>query len=305
MSSHPSVAALVPVRTPAPHLAEALAAVLAQDPAPSELVVVDDGSVPPLELDPVHAERCILVRREHSGGPAAAREAGLAASGAELIALADADDVWEPGKLAAQLDALAREPDAALCFGRARIVGPDGLPSGERWEEPPAGVLSGERLCELLFERNPIPASSVVLRRAALEAAGGFPGPAPLGSDWDLWLRLAARGERFVCEPRAAIRYRRHRGGVTADVEALAEASLAIHSAHASLVPEPLRRRARARDLTALARGRVRRRDYAGAGEALREAAALEPPGSRERLLALALRVPLARELLGRRRPHR
>ena len=293
-----AVVAIVPVYGAAPWLAAALEGLLGQDPAPDEIVVVDDGSPQPVEVD----SRCTLIRREERGGPAAAREAGLAASSADLVAFADADDIWRPGKLAAQLEALTAHPGAAVCFGRAVIVGPDGAPTGERWEELPAGVHEPADLGPLLYERNPIPTSSVIVRRAALVAAGGFAGPAALGSDWDLWLRLVRRGERFVCEPRAVIEYRRHSGGVTGDVAQLAESSLAVRAAHAELVDEATRGRLRRRDLAALARGRVRRRDYAGARDALREAA---PLGPRERLLASALRVPGLRGLLGRRDPYR
>ena len=50
----------------------------------------------------------------------------------------------------------------------------------------------------VVFERNPIPTSSVVVQRADLLAAGGFAGPPPC-EDQDLWLRLLRRGARFVC----------------------------------------------------------------------------------------------------------
>lgn len=295
-----AVVAIVPVHGQSPYLEGALEALFGQEPAPDEVVVVDDGSPEPVA---VPDKRCKLVRRDQRGGPAAARQTGLdAAPEADLMAFADADDRWLPGKLAAQLEALAAHPGAALCFGRAVVVGPDGRPTGEEWEELAPGMHTAAELGPLLYERNPIPASSVVVRRAALEDAGGFAGPAALGSDWDLWLRLARRGASFVYEPRAAIEYRRHPGGVTADVARLAEASLAIHAEHASLVSPEAAERARARDLAALARGRVRRRDYAGARAALRDAGALAP---RERLLAALLRVPGARDLLGRRDPYR
>lgn len=298
-----AVVAIVPVHGSSPYLQAALDALLAQDPPPDEVVVVDDGSPEPVRVD-AHPVRIVrIVRRERRGGPAAARETGLAAAPeADLVAFADADDRWLPGKLAAQLAALAAHPGAALCFGRAVIVGPDGQPTGEEWEELTPGLHEPAELGPLLYQRNPIPASSVIVRRAALEGAGGFAGPAALGSDWDLWLRLIRRGASFAYEPRAAIEYRRHSGGVTADVARLAESSLAIRAAHASLVPPDVARRLRSRDLVALARGRVRRRDYAGAREALREAGDLRP---RERLLAGALRVPVVRGALGRRDPYR
>jgi glycosyltransferase involved in cell wall biosynthesis len=294
---------IVPVRGPAPYLDEALASVLGQVPRPDEVVVVDDGS-PAAPAVPAGVR---MVRRERSGGPAAARAEGLAASSADLIALADADDVWEEGKLAAQLEALERHPGAAVCFGRATVIGADGRPTGERLPELDGGLHEALGLAARLYERDLVPAASAVIRRAALEEVGGFDAGAPLpaASDWDLWLRLVAAGHSFVCEPRARIRYRRHAGGLTADVARLAEAGLAVHERHADLVPGDLRRIVHARDLTSLARGRIRQRRWGDARAALGMAARLEPPAPRERALRLLVGVPGLRRLLGRRDPYR
>jgi glycosyltransferase involved in cell wall biosynthesis len=295
------VAVIVPVHGRAPYLAEALASIGGQEPPPDEVVVVDDCSPEPLRLDGVR-----VLRREERGGPAGARQAGLEATAAELVALCDADDAWEPGKLVAQLGALERNPEAALCFGGVTVVGQDGRPTGERWRGLVPGLHEPERLRDQLFEWNPIPTSSALIRREALEHAGGFASPVPYGvEDWDLWLRLVAQGERFHYEPRAGIRYRRHAGGLTADVARIGELGLAVHERHAELVDEDVRRRVRARDLTTVARGRVRGRRYAEARALLREAADLEPPAPRERLLRPLLAVPGARAVLGRRSPWR
>lgn len=296
-----SVAVIVPVHGEAPWLAEALAGVLGQEPVPDEVLVVDDGSPQPVRL-PEAASGCRLVRLERQGGPAAARDAALAQTGADLIALADADDAWQPGKLAPQLEALERHPQAALCFGRALIVGPDGRPTGEDWQELEPGLHDPAELGPRLFEFSPILASSVVMRREALEGVGGFAGPHRLGSDWDLWLRLAEAGHAFVGEPRAVVHYRRHPGGVTFDVAGVAEANLAIREAHAGLADERTRERLRREDLIGLARGRIRQRRYAEAREALREAA---PLGPRLTLLRALAGVPGVRSLLGRRDPYR
>lgn len=256
------VGVIVPVHGFAPYLAEALDSVLGQEPAPEAVVVVDDGSFDPLALHPDHAPHCALVRREGRGGPAAARASGLARlpAGISLVALCDADDAWLPGKLAAQLDALESEPEAVACFARARIVGPDGRPTGERWRELRGGLHAGPELAALLYEANPVPTSSVVMRRAALEAAGGFDSPVALAEDWDLWLRLAGAGGGFACVPRALVRYRRHPGGLTADVEALARCQLELHRAHGGLVDAALRERALAADEAALRRAARPRR---------------------------------------------
>jgi glycosyltransferase involved in cell wall biosynthesis len=298
------VGVIIPVLAPAPYLAEALESVLGQHPAPDVVVVVDDGSQPPLEVpEGVH-----LVRLEDGPrGPAAARAAGLAVLDTDLVALADADDVWEPGKLAAQLEALEEHPGAAVAVGRAVAVDAAGRPTSEQLPQLAAGLHTAQEMRGQLFDRNVVAAASVVAWRDALLAVGGFEGgPAlPAGSDWELWLRLAAAGHAFVSVPHAVVRYRRHPNALTGEVALLGEAGLAIHAEHAALVDLPKARRARARDLLTLARGRVRQRRYAEAREALVEASELERPGMRERVLRVVLTVPGLRAALGRRKPYR
>jgi glycosyltransferase involved in cell wall biosynthesis len=298
------VGVILAARAPVPYLAEALDSVLSQEPAPDRVVLVDHASEPALgEVAGVE-----LIRLgDPSGGPAAARAAGLAALDTELIALADADDVWEPRKLGVQLEALAAHPRAAVCFGRAAVIDAAGRRTGERLPELPAGILRAADLQRELYVRNAIPASSTVIRREGLDAVGGFiPGePLPAGTDWDLWLRLVAAGTDFVCEPAARIRYRRHDGGLTANIARLAESGLAIHERHAGLVDSETATHARATDLETLARGRIRERRYDEAKSALTAAAAVRPPATRERLLKLAVATPVARTLLGRRTPYR
>jgi glycosyltransferase involved in cell wall biosynthesis len=276
---------IIPVRAPAPFLDEAVHSAFDQDPPPDEHAVVHD---------------------ERGDGPARTRGAGLERlSGCDWIALLDADDAWEPGKLAIQIEALAEHPEAVLCFGRATAVGADGRPTGEQLPELPAGLHTAADLAPVLYASNPIPTSSVLVRRDALVRAGGFAAPAPLASDWDLWLRLLAQGGSFVCEPRARIRYRRHAGGITADVAAMAESMLKVHAAHVELVDENARRSAESRDLVLLARGRIRQRRYREAADALARADALEPLRGRERTLRRLVRVPGLRSVLGRRAPYR
>jgi glycosyltransferase involved in cell wall biosynthesis len=249
------VAVLVPVGGFAPFLPEALDSL----PDGVDVVVVDDAADPP--VPPV--DRGTLVRREARGGPAAARATGLAqVPDAEWIALCDADDAWEPGKLDAQL----AHAEAGMTFGRATVVGVDGRPTGETWRAPPAGPLP---LAEL-YLANPVPTSSAVLRRDALEAAGGFEGPVDVAEDWELWLRLARAGAELRCVPTARIRYRRHPGGLTADVARLAAAQQVVHTVHGDAVTPALRATALAADARALRRERLRSRLPLGRRDAYR-----------------------------------
>ena len=295
------VGVILAARAPVPWLGEALDSVCSQA---TEVVLVDHASEPALSAP----DGVRLMRIDHpDGGPAAARQAGLESLDCDWIALADADDVWEPGKLDAQLEALREHPDAAVCFGRAVVIDEQGRGTGERLPGLTPGVHVGDELVRELYVRNVVPAASALVRRDALDAVGGFvpPEPLPAASDWDLWLRLAAGGYAFVCEPRAQVRYRRHPGGLTSSVSGLAQAGLLIHNRYAELVPGELATHAKAADLRALARGRIRERRYAEARTALTEAKTLTPPASRDKLLKAALIVPGLRTVLGRRNPYR
>jgi glycosyltransferase involved in cell wall biosynthesis len=270
------VGVVVPAYAPAPYLERALDSVLAERPA--AVVVVDDGSDPPLTAD----VRVQWIRRAENGGPAAARNDGIAALATEWVGFCDADDEWLPGKLAAQA------VDADVICGGAVIVDERGRRTAEGWP-----LLEPARL----YERNPILLSSVVVRRELLVTAGGFDASLRHAEDWDLWLRLAQLGARFTTVPEARVRYRRHAGGLTQHVAALARAQLEVHRRHAAGVDPDLRRRVEHRDLLALADGLVRERRWEEAGDATREAAALGP-------VPLRLR-PGVRRLAGRRDPYR
>jgi glycosyltransferase involved in cell wall biosynthesis len=296
---------IVPVHGWPSLLAETLDAILAQQPRPEAVVVVDDGSPDPVALLADHAPHCRLVRHPQRRSLASARATGLAQlEDCELVALCDADDAWEPGKHAAQLAALAAHPDAAACFGSALIVGLDGRPTNERWDDLAAGCHPAAQLLPLLYERNPLCVSSALLRRGAVVDAGGLEFPLPRAEDWDLWLRLLARGHSFVMEPRARVRYRRSPGALSGDIAGLASAQLHVHSTHAGLVGDAARRRAEAADRVAHARGLVRRRDYGAARDELRRASRLRAAPPRDRALATLLRVPVVRAALGRRDPY-
>src|SRR3954468_2829526 len=168
------VGVIVAARAPVPYLAEALESVLAQEPAPDEVALVDHASAPALTVPgdgaPTVRGDVRLVRLDDpAGGPAAAREAGLAELSTELVALADADDVWEPGKLRAQVDALTAHPEAAVCFGRALVIDAAGRETGERLPEVRGSLRAAEVLRRPVYVANAIRAASTMIRREGVE----------------------------------------------------------------------------------------------------------------------------------------
>lgn len=78
----------------------------AQTLKPAEIVIVDDGSDPPLEVP--EREDIRLIRLDANGGLANARNVGVAAAMFPLIALLDSDDTWEPSKLEKQYEIMSK-----------------------------------------------------------------------------------------------------------------------------------------------------------------------------------------------------
>src|SRR5690348_15078750 len=115
----PRVSVIVPVFNRAATIGRAVASVVVQTMADWELIVVDDGSAddPAGALAALSDARLRLLRHERNRGAAAARNTGIAAARAPLIAFLDSDDEWLPEKLARQVAAVERAGPAlgALC----------------------------------------------------------------------------------------------------------------------------------------------------------------------------------------------
>ncbi|PWR12746.1 glycosyl transferase [Micromonospora acroterricola] len=121
MTRQPSVSVVVPTRDRPELLRAAARAILAQEYAgPIEVVVVFDQSMSDESLTGLSGpDRAVrVIRNERTPGLAGARNSGTLAAEGELVAFCDDDDEWLPGKLAAQVDALAAAPEAEfVCCG--------------------------------------------------------------------------------------------------------------------------------------------------------------------------------------------
>jgi glycosyltransferase involved in cell wall biosynthesis len=214
------VSVVLATRDQAGWLPATLASVGAQTFKDWELVVVDDGSADDTGAVVARARADARVRylRVPHVERARARNAGLAAAAGDLIAFLDGDDLWEPEKLARQVAALDAAPEAALCYTLARYVDEADRPLPVR--RPPVAI--GGRVFPALVAANLMILASVMVRRSALDATGGFDETLPvLGcEDWDLWLRIARR-HPVVCVDAELTRYRRHPGN-TAGAQVLA-----------------------------------------------------------------------------------
>ena len=189
----PLVSVVVPVYNVEGFLREALDSLFAQDYEPFEVVVVDDGST---DGSGTIARSYPEVRylRQENQGPAAARNAGIAAARGEIVAFADADDVQLPTRLSVQVGHLTERPEISATLAR------------QVWITPPPGAVPDVVWGDL----DGIPAMTMVVQKRTLAELGGFDPRLRGPEDTDLLIRMREGGHRFVVLPEIVMRRRYH-----------------------------------------------------------------------------------------------
>lgn len=176
----PLVTVIVPAYRPDEGLITSVRSVLAQSHHHLEVLLVDDCSGPGyaevFERAAVLDPRVRLLRQERNGGSYLARNAALAQARGELVTTQDADDWSHPERLARQVVAMAERPAAVASRSAAIRCRPD---LTRQWFG-----YSPERMN----------ASSLMVRREALERLGGFD-QIRKGADSEMIERLGRLGE--------------------------------------------------------------------------------------------------------------
>ena len=198
---HPAeVTVVVPVRDRHAELARCLAG-LKQLP---NVIVVDDCSGDPAAVASAAATAgARVLRRTVNGGPAAARNTGLAAADTPFVAFLDSDCVPRPGWLDLLLPHFT---DPAVGAVAPRVVPhEDGRTWLARYEGASSTLDMGARASIVRpASRVPyVPGAALVVRRIA--AGAGFAEDMRVGEDVDFAWRLAAAGWRVRYEPAATM----------------------------------------------------------------------------------------------------
>jgi glycosyltransferase involved in cell wall biosynthesis len=198
------VSVVIPVHDGARHLAEAIESALAQEGPAVEVVVVDDGSTDAsASMARSYAPDVRLLEREHAG-PAAARNAGIAAARGTHIAFLDADDLMPRWAIAARLEegGSVRAP-ADLVWGRVRC-----------FVSPELGPAEAARLA---CPPGPVPGrigGGLLIRRAACTALGPMPTHLRVG-EFIAWAARAPELDLREREVEDVVLHRRlHRGNM-------------------------------------------------------------------------------------------
>jgi glycosyltransferase involved in cell wall biosynthesis len=202
-----SIAVIIPAYNSTPYLRETLQSVFNQTHPPDEILVIDDGST---DGTPALAESFgpkVRVFYRSQQRQASNRNFGAEQTSCEWLAFLDHDDLWEPNKLERQMEELSRHPDADLCYtARVNFVQDgDTFRRGKIISVPPAQDIQRS-----LYVNTTFMPGSVLIRRSAYLAAGGFDPNLKLVEDWDLWLRLLHRGISFAACPEPLLLHRIH-----------------------------------------------------------------------------------------------
>lgn len=240
---HPCVSVIIPSYNRANYLPEALDSVLAQTYQDFEVIVVDDGSTDNTESAVFPYLSRIRYVKQNNSERSAARNHGIRLASGEFIAFLDSDDFWRPSKLEKQVAFLKKHPDVDLVYTWLDICDMGGRPLKLVKDGRPLTTQHGASVFYPLLLRNFVVggATTVMARRSAIELAGGFDEGLRHVEDWDLWLRMALRGQ-FGFIPESLAFYRVNHANVYEKQSRLnvQDSYLNVIEKNLSMIPEAL-----------------------------------------------------------------
>lgn len=202
-----TVSVVIPTYNYGRFLAEAIESALSQTRAPSEIIVVDDGSTDDTASIVKGFDAHVKYIKQENAGVCAARNHGVRESTGELIAFLDADDRFEPTAIEKQAAIFESDPEVGLVYCGVREFDSD---TGATLKTYVEGAGDGLATNLLLWDGPVIAAPGlIVVSRIAFDTVGGFDPQMKVGEDWDFCYRVA-RKFRVGFVPEILVNYRIH-----------------------------------------------------------------------------------------------
>jgi glycosyltransferase involved in cell wall biosynthesis len=199
---NPLVSIVIPNYNKARDLERALNSVMAQSYSNWEALIVDNHSTD--DTDDVvagyHDSRLKLFKIHNHGVIAASRNLGIKHAQGEYVAFLDSDDWWLPEKLKESLRYL--EAGSDIVYHDLFLVTKE--TQKFFWRKVRTRVLRSPVFEDLIIGGNPLPNSSVLVRKSILQKLGGLSEDVSLiaAEDFDAWLRIAKITEQFKMVPK-------------------------------------------------------------------------------------------------------
>lgn len=190
MFNHMLVSVVIPTYNSSLSLTHALKSVVGQTYKEFEIIVIDDGSIDNTEEVVRNFPFPILYLKVPNGGPAKARNIGIKNSQGDFVAFLDADDLWLPRKLEAQIKAFDADPELMLVFTEDLFLKNDKLikkPFSKKQRLMCGNVVKN------IFLFSYVGTPTVMVRRSIFEEVGYFEEDMLIAEDDNLWLRIASK----------------------------------------------------------------------------------------------------------------
>ena len=182
----PLVSVIIPTFNRGYCVAESIRSVLAQGEL--ELIVVNDGSKDATAKELASFPNIQVINLAENHGVSYARNKGLERARGSLICFLDSDDLWEEGKLKAQVQWMQLHPECMAVYTDEIWIRNGVRVNPMKKHQKYSGDIFRQSLPLCI-----VSPSSVLLRKSVLDEVGGFDELMPVCEDYDLWLRIAAR----------------------------------------------------------------------------------------------------------------
>jgi glycosyltransferase involved in cell wall biosynthesis len=294
----PAIAVVMPVYNRASVVRRAIDSVLAQEFTDFELVVVDDGSTDgtPEVVLAVDDPRVRLVPLDSNRGGNAARNHGIRAANAPLIAFLDSDDVYLPQKLGTIVGIFGRRPELDVLLDSFAKLQPAWR--GHRLVERRNSILeTNQEFAAALFARRLWKATpAITIKREAAFRAGLFDETMKRRQDFE-FLARAAKVARCASIDQILWHKIGSRDAISADPDTFVAATIELYRRHPQYLANPDFRPGLARDI---ARHFLRNLSRLKVASSVRDARRLAVEFGSLQLLGLLLEG--GREMFARRR---
>jgi glycosyltransferase involved in cell wall biosynthesis len=232
----PTISIITPTYNAEKTIAQTIQSVLEQTYTDFELLIINDGSTDrTLDIISTFEDPRIQVFSYPNAGHSISRNRGLEKASGDYISFLDADDIWVPQKLEAQLKALQMNTSAAFVYSWSNFIAENGdfLRKGHYFR------AEGNVYLKLLVRNFIENGSNPLIRKQVFTTVGVFNPTLKAAPDWDMWLRIAKEYE-FICVPEAQILYRESAQSVSSNLERMEASGLQIIAENFTTAPAHL-----------------------------------------------------------------